>query len=104
NPLGFEVVTADNGQQGIEIARQINPDLILTDLFMRVKTGFTMVRELRQIPEFEQLPIIATSANSFGSVRTESKQVGCNAFIAKPVEQKRLLNLLKHYLKLEWVY
>lgn len=104
NPLGFEVVTADNGQQGIEIARQINPDLILTDLFMRVKTGFTMVRELRQIPEFKQLPIIATSANSFGSVRTESKQVGCNAFIAKPVEQKRLLNLLKHYLKLEWVY
>ncbi len=104
DPLGFEILTAYNGQQGIEIACQTYPDLILTDLFMRVKTGFTMVKELRQIPEFTKLPIIATSANSFGTVRTESKQVGCNAFIATPVEQKRLMNLLKHYLKLEWVY
>jgi signal transduction histidine kinase/ActR/RegA family two-component response regulator len=104
NPLGFDIILADNGQQGLEMARQTQPDLILTDLFMRVKTGFTMVRELRDIPEFQELPIIATSANSFESVRKESKQVGCNAFLTKPIEQKRLLNLLKHYLKLEWVY
>jgi signal transduction histidine kinase/ActR/RegA family two-component response regulator len=103
-PLGFEVITAINGEEGLEIARQSNPDLILTDLFMRVKTGFTMVRELRQIPGFQTIPVIATSANNFASVRYESKQVGCNAFLAKPIEEKRLLNLLKNYLKLEWRY
>lgn len=102
-PLGFEIIVAENGEEGLRIARQSNPDLILTDLFMRVKTGFTMVKELRKIPEFKHLPIIATSANSVSSVRHESKQVGCNAFIAKPIEEKRLLDLLKSYLKLEWI-
>jgi signal transduction histidine kinase/ActR/RegA family two-component response regulator len=104
NPLGFEVITAVNGEEGLAIARKNKPDLILTDLFMRVKTGFTMVRELRQIPEFKKIPVIATSANNFASVRYESKQVGCNAFLSKPIEEKILLNLLKNYLKLEWSY
>jgi signal transduction histidine kinase/ActR/RegA family two-component response regulator len=104
NPLGFEVITAISGDEGLAIARKNKPDLILTDLFMRVKTGFTMVKELRQIPEFQKIPVIATSANNFSSVRYESKQVGCNAFLAKPIEEKILLNLLKNYLKLEWRY
>lgn len=103
-PLGFDVITAMNGEEGLEIARRSKPDLILTDLFMRVKTGFTMVREIRQIPEFQSIPVIATSANNFASVRYESKQVGCNAFLPKPIQEKRLLNLLKNYLQLEWRY
>jgi signal transduction histidine kinase/ActR/RegA family two-component response regulator len=100
-PWGFEVLTAENGERGLEIARKTKPDLILTDLFMRVKTGFAMVRELRQIPELANLPIVAVSANNFEAVQQESKEAGCDAFLLKPIEQKQLLSILGRYLNLQ---
>ncbi|GAB4538292.1 MAG: hypothetical protein Tsb0014_27850 [Pleurocapsa sp.] len=101
-PMGFELFTASNGREGIELACKHRPDLILTDLFMGVKTGFSMVEELRQMPTFATLPIIAISASSFEVVEQKSKESGCDAFLQKPFDQKQLLSLLVQYLQLEW--
>ncbi|NES19059.1 MAG: response regulator [Symploca sp. SIO3E6] len=103
-PLGFEVVTAENGLQGVKIATEYRPDLILTDLFMPVQTGFTMVAALRQMPETKEVPIIALSASNFSVVMAETQRLGCDAFLSKPVEQEQLIALLEQYLQLEWVY
>jgi CheY-like chemotaxis protein len=102
-PMGFELFTASNGREGIELACKHRPDLILTDLFMGVKTGFSMVEELRQMPTFATLPIIAISASSFEVVEQKSKESGCDTFLQKPFDQKQLLSLLVQYLQLEWV-
>ncbi|NEP01599.1 MAG: response regulator [Symploca sp. SIO2E9] len=102
--IGFEVAIAENGMEGLEIAQKIRPDLILTDLFMPIKTGFTMVPEIREIPGMQDLPIIALSASSFEIMDSESKRLGCNAFLRKPIQQEKLLALLEQYLQLEWVY
>ncbi len=102
-PLGFEVVTAENGQQGLDVAITIRPDLILTDLFMPVKTAFTMVPEMRKIPDLKNVPIIALSARTFDIVQKQSQMLGCEGFLSKPIDQDRLLGLLEQLLQLQWV-
>ncbi|PSB05752.1 hypothetical protein C7B62_24515 [Pleurocapsa sp. CCALA 161] len=103
-PLGFKVLTAKNGQQGLQLALDHQPDLILTDLFMPIKTGFTLIAELRQRNDFANTPIIAISASSFEEVEKQSRASGCNAFVTKPINDQRLLNLLGNNLNLKWIY
>ncbi len=102
--LGFKVEEAINGQEGLQVARSLQPDLILTDLLMPVKTGLKMVAELRQIPEFREIPIIGVSASTFEIMEEKSLGVGCDAFLSKPIDELELLNLLQQYLHLEWAY
>jgi len=83
-PLGFKIVEASHGQAGLEKAHEMGPDLIITDLVMPVMDGFEMVRQLRQIPKFENIPIIAASASVFEYHQQQSRMAGCNDFIAKP--------------------
>ncbi|WP_019509102.1 hybrid sensor histidine kinase/response regulator [Pleurocapsa sp. PCC 7319] len=101
-PMGFKVLLAENGNEGIEVASQNHPDIILTDLFMGGKTGFSMVKDLRKMPEFVELPIIAISASGFDVVAAKSKESGCDAFLQKPIDQAELMSMLVQYLQLEW--
>jgi len=103
-PLGFEVVLAKNGQEEVEKAQEIQPDVILTDLLMPVMTGFEAVQAIRQIPELENIIIFAVSASVFDMDKEKSRVVGCDAFLPKPVSASKLLILLETHLKLEWVY
>lgn len=101
---GFKVIEAENGHQGLEIARSQLPHLILTDLLMPVKTGITMVMELKKIPELENTPVIAVSASNPEIMSKKSSQIGCNSFLPKPIDQDKLLEYLQEYLHLEWIY
>jgi signal transduction histidine kinase/CheY-like chemotaxis protein len=103
-PLGFEVVIAEDGQQEIELAREICPDLTLTDLVMPVKSGFEAVQEIRRLPEIKDAIIIAVSASMFGMEQQKWELAGFNAFLPKPIDEYQLLALLQQYLHLEWVY
>lgn len=103
-PLGFEIVLAENGQEEVDKAQEIQPDLILTDLVMPVKTGFEAVEEIRQIPAIQNIPIIAVSASVFVNDQNKSQIAGCDAFIPKPVEERQLLALLQKHLQLTWIY
>ncbi|MGL6338987.1 MAG: response regulator, partial [Waterburya sp.] len=96
--------TAKNGQQALQLALDNKPDLILTDLFMPIKTGFTLVAELRQLKDFAKTPIIGVSASSFEQVEKQSRAAGCNAFLTKPIDDYKLLSLLGKYRHLEWIY
>ncbi|OKH21093.1 hybrid sensor histidine kinase/response regulator [Hydrococcus rivularis NIES-593] len=104
DPLGFEVVMAKDGEQGLTVARQLKPDLIITDLFMGVKTGLMMAREIRQTDEIKDVPIIAVSASTAEMIEEASRRVGCNTFLPKPIDEQKLLVLLQKYLQLEWIY
>ncbi|AOY80041.2 AAA family ATPase [Moorena producens JHB] len=103
-PLGFDIVTAENGKQAVDMAAELHPDLILTDLVMPVKTGFQAVKEIRQIAEIKDIPIIAVSASVLDMDQNKSKRVGCQAFLSKPIDQNKLFALLGKYLPIEWVY
>ncbi len=101
-PIGFDIEKATNGQQMLEMAAFIKPDLILLDLFMPVKTGFISLRELRQKPEFKSIPIIVVTASSI--TKEMSNYLDCEAVLHKPIEEEELLLNLEKFLELEWVY
>lgn len=103
-PMGFEVTLAENGQEGLDSANQTRPDLILMDLVMPVMMGFEAIAILRKTPALADIPIIAVSASALYMDQAQSRRIGCDDFLAKPVEADKLYNLLQHHLNLNWVY
>ena len=102
--LGFEVVEATNGEEGLVQAQRYQPGLILVDLVMPVLDGFETSRRLRKEPKFQEVSIIATSASILPQEQILSEQAGCNAFLPKPIDLDRLLELLEVHLNLDWIY
>ena len=103
-PLGFEITLGEDGQQEIELAQEIKPDCILTDLVMPIKTGFEAVKEIRNISAIKDVIIIAISASVLDMDRAKSQIFGCDSFLPKPVDEAKLLALLQEHLQLNWIY
>lgn len=103
-PIGFEVFEASNGQEGLEKAIEIQPNLIITDLTMPVMDGLTMTKHLRQLVELQNVVIIASSASVFDIDRQKALDSGCNDFLPKPIQADELLRQLQTQLQLIWIY
>ncbi|MBD2453095.1 response regulator [Nostoc sp. FACHB-87] len=103
-PLGFCVIEALNGKEGITQAQEYQPDLIITDLEMPIMDGVQMTQNLRSQPNFAEIVIIASSASVFTLNRIQSSEAGCNDFLPKPVQAEELFAQLKFYLNLDWIY
>jgi len=103
-PIGFILLAAENGEEGIKLAEKEQPDLIIADLIMPVMDGFEMVKRLRNKPEFARLPAIASSASAYQSDREKSREAGCDDFLPKPIVADLLLETVKKNLQLEWIY
>jgi signal transduction histidine kinase/CheY-like chemotaxis protein len=103
-PIGFEVVEAANGLEGWQKVQEFRPDLVITDLVMPEMNGFELMKCIRESEEFKQLIIIVSSASVFDTDQHESLEAGGDAFLSKPVQAKELLQKLRKYLQLEWVY
>ncbi len=103
-PLGFDLILAEDGQEGVDKTREEQPDLILMDLVMPVMTGFEATQIIRQMPELSGVTIIAISASVLEEDQENSLKVGCDNFLPKPFNVEKLLVMLQSYLQLEWVY
>ena len=103
SPIGFEIIEAINGQEGLEKA-QCQPDLIITDLVMPVLDGFEMIRRIRLTDELKNVVIIVTSASVFEADKCQSLEAGCDDFMPKPIEAQILLEKLQKHLHIEWTY
>jgi CheY-like chemotaxis protein len=103
-PLKFDIVEAVNGQQAIHLAQEAQPDLILMDRRMPVMDGLEAVRQIRQMPELAEVPIITMSASVSEEDQVLSRGIGVDAFLPKPISWSNLAALLEEYLKLEWEY
>ncbi|OLP20226.1 two-component system sensor histidine kinase/response regulator [Leptolyngbya sp. 'hensonii'] len=102
-PLGFNLVEAENGQVGLEKAAA-QPDLIITDLAMPVMDGFEMLKTLRQDDQLRHLKVIVSSASVSDMDRQESIEAGGDDFLAKPVQADELFQQLQQHLNLTWIY
>ena len=103
-PVGFTVVEASQGQEGWEKTLAHKPDLIITDLVMPILNGFELIERLRQSEQFKEIAVIASSASVFAIDQHKSIDVGADAFLPKPVEAETLLEMLRQFLHLEWVF
>ncbi|MDF5735082.1 MULTISPECIES: ATP-binding protein [unclassified Nostoc] len=103
-PVGFTVVEASEGEEGWEQALVHKPDLIITDLVMPILDGFELIIRLRQSEQFQEIAIIASSASVFAADQYKSIDVGADVFLPKPVEAETLLEMLRQFLQLEWIF
>jgi CheY-like chemotaxis protein len=93
----FTVVTAEDGNAGLDVAATERPDLIITDINMPNLNGLEMIKQLRQRPGFESIPIMAITAYG-NSVAKEALDAGADRAATKPVQFRSLALEIKELL------
>jgi CheY-like chemotaxis protein len=95
---GYEVLTAPDGQQGLEAARAGAPDLVLMDMSLPVLDGWEATRQLKADPGTRHIPVIALTAHAMAGDREKALAAGCDEYDTKPVEFARLLGKIQGLL------
>jgi two-component system chemotaxis response regulator CheY len=91
---GFDVVEGENGQQALERSDGKNFDLVITDLNMPVMDGITLIRKLRERPNFKFTPILMLTTESQDSKKQEGKAAGATGWIVKPFNPEQMLQVV----------
>ena len=94
----FEVLAAEDGEKGCEIALRERPDIILMDLEMPVIDGWEATRRLKGNPQTHDIPVIALSAHALAGEREKAIAAGCDEFDTKPIEFERLVATVRRLL------
>lgn len=94
----YEIFEAENGEEALESAIKLDPDLIITDVMMPKMDGFELCRRLRSEPETSHIPIIILRAKSSEEHSMEGVEVGADAFFAKPLNMLRLIAQIENLL------
>ncbi len=102
--LGFEILEATDGHEGVCKALESEPDLILMDLVMPGTDGFEATRQIRNSPTLKHIKVIAVSASTLRSPQEIISENGFDDFIAKPVQLHEIFEKLETHLGLEWEY
>lgn len=96
--LEYDVMQAVDAEQGLQIAREEQPNLILLDLSLPRMDGWTAARELKAQPLLQPIPVIALTAHAMVGDRERALQAGCDDYITKPINIQELDRKLKKYL------
>ena len=96
---GYEVITATNGQDGLDTARLEMPDLIVLDLMLPKIEGYRVCRILKFDEKYKKIPIIIFTARSQKNDEAVGKEVGADAFLVKPFESTILLDKITELIK-----
>ena len=95
---GYTVVSARNGPEGIEVARQQNPELILLDIQLPVMNGYEVAQRLRQTKESKSIPIVAVTSYAMVGDREKALESGCTGYIEKPINPATFIHDIEAYL------
>jgi two-component system cell cycle response regulator DivK len=99
---GFRVAEAKNGNEAVEKAFELRPDLILMDLSLPGKDGWEATRELKSDERTRHIPVVALTGHALAGASEGAKKAGCDSFVTKPrlpddlvVEVRRMLNAVQ---------
>lgn len=88
---GYTCIMAEDGQEGIELALQESPDLILMDMSLPVVDGWEATRRIKDDERMHHIPVIALTAHAMSGDREKALAAGCDDYDTKPVDMPRLL-------------
>lgn len=97
--LQYEVLQAIDGAQGLKMACEERPDLILMDMSLPRVDGWTATRQIKADPELRDIPIIAVTAHAMVGDRERALEVGCDDYISKPINLRDLANKLRNFIR-----
>ncbi len=96
---GFKVLKAENGEEGIERAKEFHPDLVLMDIMMPKMDGMEAVEKMRKDDELKSIPIIFLTARSDEKTEVEGLNKGGDDYITKPISTTKLISRIKAVLR-----
>ena len=97
---GYHTLTAVNGEQAIEVTRQLRPDVVLMDVIMPGMTGFQATRILHKDPDTTHIPVVIISASEQPTEKAWCKRLGAQGFLPKPIQRGQLFPCLEGLLNL----
>ncbi len=92
---GFDVTIAKDGQEGLEKARELHPDVMLLDMNLPIVDGWTVARTLKADPSTASIPMIALTAHAMSGDKQKALDAGCNDYHPKPVQFAQLLSQIE---------
>jgi two-component system cell cycle response regulator/two-component system cell cycle response regulator DivK len=95
----YTTLQATDGEKALDVAIRERPDLIIMDIQLPKLNGLEVTSRLRQIPGFELIPIIAITAYAMKGDKEKAIEVGCDAYLPKPINTRELPNLIADMLQ-----
>jgi DNA-binding NarL/FixJ family response regulator len=96
---GFTVHAASNAKDGLELAKQQIPELVITDIMMPQVDGYQFLKLLREDPQFKTTPVIFLTARGMTADRIQGYNAGCDAYISKPFDPDELVAIVSNLLE-----
>ncbi len=95
----YEMLAAVDGVEGIKIAEQEKPDLILMDLGMPVMDGWEATRRIKANSELKHIPVIAVTSHAMVGDEIQAREAGCDDYVPKPIDEEELIRKVKKFLQ-----
>jgi DNA-binding NarL/FixJ family response regulator len=95
---GYTVDVASNAQDGLQLAHQKLPDLIISDIMMPQVDGYAFLKQLREDPQFKATPVVFLTARGMTSDRIQGYDAGCDAYLSKPFDPDELVAIVGNLL------
>ena len=96
---GHEIITADDGEQAVEMAASESPDIILMDVVMPKLNGFQATRQITRNPGTQHIPVIMLTSKDQETDRVWAERQGASGYLTKPPSESDLLNTIESLLK-----
>jgi two-component system, cell cycle response regulator DivK len=95
---GYDMIEAEDGEQGVAAATRERPDLILMDIQLPVMDGYEATRRIRTNPDLKSVPIIAVTSYALAGDEDKALAAGCDGYVSKPYSPRQLLAKVRTYL------
>ena len=95
---GYEVIEAVNGIEGVSLAKNYRPDLILMDIQLPGIDGYEATRQIKANQDLKKIPIIVVTSYALSGDDLKAFDAGCDAYVAKPFSPRELLAKIREYL------
>ena len=96
--VGYTVIEATTGEDGVAKARSERPDIVLMDIQLPVIDGYEATRRIKADPALAHIPVIAVTSYALSGDEEKTRAAGCNCYIAKPFSPRQLLSKVREFV------